>query len=76
MQFADQVKMRSISELINGISIALQKLVKYFNGTVIWTAFVLSFPVEPVIFYLNLNEALLPGKLSRASASGKAGSSL
>ena len=33
-QFADQVKMRLISQLINDISIILQKLLKYFNGIV------------------------------------------
>ena len=33
-QFVDQVKMRLISQLINDISIILQKLLKYFNGIV------------------------------------------
>ena len=50
--------MRLISQLFNGISIALQKLLKYFSRTVISTFFVPSFPVEPV----SLNEALSPGK--------------
>ena len=49
-QFAGQVRMRLISQLINGISRVLQKLLKYFNGTIISTFFVSSFPVEPVIF--------------------------
>ena len=54
------------SQLINGISRTLQKLLKYFNGTIILTAFAIPFPVEPVIFCLNLNEALFSGKLLRA----------
>ena len=74
-QFADQVKIRLISQLINDISRFLQKLLKFFNGTIILTAFVTLFPVESVIFFY-LNEALLPEKLSRAPASVKAGSSL
>ena len=64
--------MRLISQLINGISRVLQKLLKYFSGTIILTSFVPLFPV--LFFCLNLNEALLPGKLSRAPASVKAGS--
>ena len=36
----------------------LQKLLKYFNGTLILIFFV-PFPVLPTIFVLNLNEALL-----------------
>ena len=73
-QFADQAKIRLISQLINGISRVLQKLIKCLNGTIIWTAFVPSFPVECVIFCLNLNEALLPGKLTRVLSSFKVGS--
>ena len=53
--------MRFISQLINDVSRVLQELLKYFNGTTILMAFVSSFPVEPVIFCLYLNEALLPG---------------
>ena len=48
--------MRLISELINDISTVLQKLLKYFSGTVILTSFV--FPVAgvfPVILILYLN---------------------
>ena len=75
-QFAEQVRMILISQLINGISRFLQKLLKYFNGAIILTFFVPLFPVEPVIFCLNLNETLFPGKLARATASFKAGSSL
>ena len=75
-QFSDQVRMRLASQLITGISRVLQELLKYFNGTIIWTAFVPSFPVEPVIFHLYLNEVLLPGKLSGAPALFKASSFL
>ena len=73
---AEQVRMRLISQLINCISRVLQKLLKCFNGTIIWTAFVASFPVEAIIFSLKLNEALSPEKSLRVPASVKAGSSL
>ena len=72
----DQDRTRLISQLINGISRVFQKVLKYFNITIISTFFVPSSPVEPVIFCLNLNEALLPGKLTAAPVSFKAGSSL
>ena len=49
-KFFEQVRRRLISQLINGISRVLQKLIQYLNGTIISTAFVPSFPVEPVIF--------------------------
>ena len=38
-QFSDQDKIRFISQLINGISSVLQKLLNYFNGTAISTCF-------------------------------------
>ena len=75
-QFTDQVRMRLISQLVNGISRVLEKVLKYFCGTIIWTAFVPSSPVEPVIFCLNLNEALLPRNLARVPLLFEAGSSL
>ena len=68
--------MKLISQLINDISRVLQKLLKYFDGTIISASFVLSASVLPVSFCLNLNEALSPGKLSIAPASFKACSSL
>ena len=68
--------MRLISQLINGISRVLQKFLKYFNGSIICTTFVPSSPVEPIIFYLNVNEALLPGKLAIAPSSAKTDLSL
>ena len=41
-QSADQVIMRLISQLNKGISGGLQRLFKYFNGTVILTSFLIS----------------------------------
>ena len=69
-QFLDQVKISSISQLIKGISRVLQKLLKYFSGTIISISTLpaivplLPSPVWPVIFALKLNEsvALLPLK--------------
>ena len=55
----DQFRRRLISQLINGISRVLQKLLKYFNGALILTFFVPSFSLLSAIFVLNLNEALL-----------------
>ena len=58
-QFADQVKMRLTSQLIKGISRVLQKLLKYFNGTIISTLSISpSSSVWPVIFALELNESV------------------
>ena len=50
--------MRIISQLINSISRVLQKFLKYFNGAIISTSFVLP-PggVFPVIFILDLNDS-------------------
>ena len=51
-QVDDHVKMRLISQLINSISRIIQKSLKYFNGTIISTSFVLPLAlVFPVIFY-------------------------
>ena len=74
-QFSGQVRMRSISELINSISRFFQKLPKNFNGTIISTFCGKLFCVESV-FCLNLNEVLLEGKLERVPSSFKAGLSL
>ena len=71
-QFADQVRMRLILQSIIRISRVLQKLIKYFNGTIILTAFPPLFPVESVIFCLYFNGALLNGTLSRTLPSVKA----
>ena len=58
IQFSDQVKMRLNSQLINGISTVLQKLLKYFNGTGISTFFVLSLlGVFPVVLIWDLSDS-------------------
>ena len=56
--------MRLISQLTNDISRVLQQLVKYFKETIISTVFVQLLSAEPAVYCLNLNEALLPWKLS------------
>ena len=57
-QVDDHVKMRLNSQFINEISRVLQKLLKYFNFTIISTFFVLrSAGVFPVIFILDLNNS-------------------
>ena len=38
-QFSDYVEIRFVSQLINGISSVLQKLLKCFNGTTILTSY-------------------------------------
>ena len=59
-QFSDHVKISSTSQLINSISRVLQKLLNYFNGTVISTPFISpSSLVWPVIFVLNVNESVV-----------------
>ena len=54
----------------------LQNRLKYFNGTIVLIIFLLLAPVLLVIFCLNLNKALLPGKLSVTPEQVKADSSL
>ena len=57
-QVDDHVKMRLTSQLINGISRVLQKLLNYFNGKTISRSFILpSAGVFPVIFILDLNDS-------------------
>ena len=56
-QVDDHVKKRLTSQLINGISRVLQKLLKYFNGTIILISFVLPpAGMLRVIFTLDLND--------------------
>ena len=77
-KIADQIRIRLISQLINGISRVFQKLIKYFDGTIIQTFFS-PFLVLPAIFVLNLNKALLllsAGKSVIAPLAFKNGSSL
>ena len=57
--FLKHVNWRVILELIEGISSVLQKLLRYFNGTIISSFFVPTLPVCPPIYDLNLNELLL-----------------
>ena len=50
--------MKLTSQLINGISRVLQKLLKYFSGTIILKSFVLPLAeVFPVISVLDLNDS-------------------
>ena len=53
-QFADQIRIKLISQLIKDVSRALQKLLYHFNGTIISTFFVLSSSVSSVFFFLIL----------------------
>ena len=46
---SDQVKMRLSSQIIKGISRVFQKLLKYFNDTIISTSFVPPSAILPVI---------------------------
>ena len=58
-QFSDPVKISSTSQLIKGISRVLQKILKYFSGTIISTFSVSpSSLVLPIIFDLKLNESI------------------
>ena len=76
MQFADQSKISSTLQLIKGISRVLQKLLRYFIGTIISTSSILpSLLVWPAIFVLNLNEsavlvAVKPTKLPALFTAG------
>ena len=57
-QSSDHVKIRLTSQLIKSISSVFQKLLKYFNGTIISTSFVFPlFGVFPVTFTLDLNDS-------------------
>ena len=55
IQFLDQIKVKNTSQLINGISNVLQKLLQYFNSTTILTSsFSTSLPSNfPVIQVLS-----------------------
>ena len=57
IQFADQVDIRLISQLISGISRVFQKLLKQFNGIAVY---MFKIPVLLVFFAsidLNLNDS-------------------
>ena len=60
IQFADQSEISSTSQLIKGISRVVQKLLRYFIGTITSTPSILpSLLVWSVIFALNLNESVV-----------------
>ena len=59
IHFLDHFNWILISQLIKGISSVLQKLLIFFNGTIILTSFMPPFPTCPVIFCLKLNEVQL-----------------
>ena len=77
--FWDQFRWKLILKLIKGIWRVLQKLLRYFNGTIIST-FSLPLPPDwPAIFSSNLNElvsALTSSKPVISPLSAKACSSL
>ena len=53
-EFSDHVKIRFISQLIDGMSSVLQKLLKCFNGTTVSTSFSVMLPSNfPVILVLQ-----------------------
>ena len=57
-QVDEHAKIVLTSQLFNGISRVVQKLIKYFNGTINLTFFVLpTLGVFPVISSLDLNES-------------------
>ena len=58
-ELTDPVKMRLISQLINGISKVRQRLLIHFNGTIISTFLVPSSLVWPAIFSFHSVEILL-----------------
>ena len=51
--------MRLTSKLVNSIWRVFQKIIRYFNGTIISTFFVPLSPVWSIVFCLNLNKTLL-----------------
>ena len=60
IQFADQSEISSTSQLIKGISRVVQKLLRYFIGTITSAPSILpSLLVWSVIFALNLNESVV-----------------
>ena len=60
IQFADQSEISSTSQLIKGISRVVQKLLRYFIGTITSTPSILpSLLVWSVFFALNLNESVV-----------------
>ena len=64
-QLSDQVRTRDF-----------QKLLKYFNGTIIATSFLVTLSVLPVIFSLNLYKLVIALALVNSAITSAAGSSL
>ena len=64
-QLSDQVRTRDF-----------QKLLKYFNGTIISTSFLVTLSVLPVIFSLNLYKLVIALALVNSAITSAAGSSL
>ena len=64
-QLSDQVRTRDF-----------QKLLKYFNGTIISTSFLVTLSVLPVIFSLNLSKLVIALALVNSAITSAAGSSL
>ena len=52
-QFADNVKMRLVIQLIKGIPRIFQKLLKFFNGTIISTFSVIGCLFSLIYIFLN-----------------------
>ena len=55
----DQGKIKDTSQLINDISHALQKLLRYFNGTAISTSFLPDFFASYAGLLISLSSALV-----------------
>ena len=64
-QLSDQVRTRDF-----------HKLLKYFNGTIISTSFLVTLSVLPVIFSLNLYKLVIALALVNSAITSAAGSSL
>ena len=64
-QLSDQVRTRDF-----------QKLLKYFNGTIISTSFLVTLSVLPVIFSLNFYKLVIALALVNSGITSAAGSSL
>ena len=63
--------MRLISQLVNGSSRVLQKLLIYFSGTSISTFFVPSSPVKPIIFLFKFKRSAITRKISNIASSSQ-----
>ena len=57
--FLDQFRLRLFSQLIKDISTVLQKLHRYFDGTIVPTFFLPLLPISSVIFSLILDQLVV-----------------